>query len=177
MPYKLSDGTTLALNTPFTIGEINYPANWLRLSTDDEKTALGISYAADPAYYDSRFYESDGTPKSLEDVKDTFNGVEYNYPGVKSSLLIEEKVIMYGLLSKYDWQVIRKAEKGVDIDAPIVTYRDTLRTVYETRKAEINACKDIAAIENLYGTTSDADGNFVKFNMTQYPEDPYNPTV
>ena len=177
MPYKLSDGTTLTLDVPFTIGETNYPANWLRLATDDEKTALGISYAADPAYYDLRFYESDGTPKSLADVKDTIDGVEYNYAGVKSTMLTEEKLMMYDLLSKYDWQVVRKAEKGVDIDAPIVTYRDTIRTVYETRKAEINACTDIAAIEKLYGTTNDADGNFVKFNMTQYPVDPYNPTV
>ena len=39
----LLDGKPLAIDVPFTYGDINYPANWLRLSTADEKTALGIT--------------------------------------------------------------------------------------------------------------------------------------
>lgn len=177
MPYKLSDGTTLSLDIPFTIADTNYPANWLRLSTADERTALNISWVAEPTYYDSRFYQSDGTAKSLTDVTETVKGVEYNYAGVKSNLLSEEKVMMYSLLSKYDWQVVRKAEKGTAMDSAIITYRDGIRTAYETRKAEINGCADTAALVTLYGETYDSDGIFVKFNMTQYPNDPYNPTV
>ena len=59
------------------------------------------------------------------------------------------------------------------MDSAVVTYRDGIRTAYETKKSEINACSDIAAMVTLYGATFDSDGNFVKMNMTQYPEDPY----
>ena len=36
------DGKTLTLDQPFTSRGIKYPANWLRLTTLDEKKAIGI---------------------------------------------------------------------------------------------------------------------------------------
>ena len=75
-------------------------------------------------------------------------------------------------MSNYDWQVVRKAEKGTEIDSAIVTYRDGIRTAYTTRKTEIDNCADTAALVTLYSITYDSDGKFVKFNMTQYPTDP-----
>ena len=40
----------------FSHNDINYPANWLRLSTAQEKKNLGITEVDDPKTYDSRFY-------------------------------------------------------------------------------------------------------------------------
>ena len=42
----LLDGKLLAVDVPFTSGDIHYPANWLRLSTA-EKEAIGITEVAD----------------------------------------------------------------------------------------------------------------------------------
>ena len=67
----LLDGNPLAVDVPFTYGDINYPANWLRLSTADEKTALGITEVADSPTYDSRFYWGDGTARTVDDVNAT----------------------------------------------------------------------------------------------------------
>ncbi len=39
--FKL-DGKILKLDLPFTSRGIKYPANWLRLTTLDEKKAIGI---------------------------------------------------------------------------------------------------------------------------------------
>ena len=68
----LLNGNPLAVDVPFTVGTgkdaINYPANWLRLSTAEEKKAIGITEVADPKTYDSRFYWGDGTAKALDDV-------------------------------------------------------------------------------------------------------------
>ena len=36
------DGITLKLDQPFTSRGIKYPATWLRLTTLDEKKAIGI---------------------------------------------------------------------------------------------------------------------------------------
>ena len=39
----LLNGNPLAVDVPFTVGDVNYPANWLRLSTAQEKKDLGIT--------------------------------------------------------------------------------------------------------------------------------------
>jgi len=160
MAFKL-DGNSLAVDVAFSHNDINYPANWLRLSTADEKTALGITEVADAATYDSRFYNGDGSAKALDDTKETIDGVEYTTLGVKSVLKAQEKVTAGLLLSKYDWYVVRKAEKSTAIPSVISTYRDGVRTACNTRETEIDACADTAALVTLYEST-----------ITQYPDDP-----
>ena len=177
----LLDGKPLAVDVPFTYGDIHYPANWLRLSTADEKTALGITEVADSPTYDSRFYWGDGTAKTLTDTNEVDengdplldeNGDQVVTLGVKSVLKAQEKATAGGLLAKYDWYVVRKAEKSTAIPTAITTYRDGVRTACDTREKEIDACSDTAALVTLYGATYDSDGKFEKFNMTQYPTDP-----
>ena len=97
MAFKLN-GNPLAVDVAFSHNDINYPANWLRLSTADEKTALGITEVADAATFDSRFYNGDGSAKTLTDTTETVDGVDYVTLGVKSVLKAEEKV-MAGYLS------------------------------------------------------------------------------
>ena len=189
MAFQLSDGTGLPVDVPFTIGTTNYPANWLRLSTAEEKTALGIVEVADPKVYDNRFYWNDGSAKELDDVNATYaedaldgsykkgdlkkdaDGNQLIIYGVKSILKKQEKATAQSLLSKYDWYVTRKSEKGTAIPAEITTYRDAIRTACNTRETEISNCADTAALVTLYGNT-EKDGVITQ-NMTQYPTDPY----
>jgi hypothetical protein len=188
MAFQLSDGTGIPVDVPFTIGTTNYPANWLRLSTAEEKTAAGIIEVADPKVYNSTFYWGDGTAKAVDDVNATYsqddpegtykkgdlikdeNGDQVVILGVKSILKLKEKEIAKSLLNLYDWQVVRKAEKGTAMDSSIVTFRDGIRAAYAARKTEIDNCADIAALETLYEVT-EKDGVFTP-NMTQYPKDP-----
>ena len=175
MAFKL-DGNPLAVDVPFTYGDVHYPANWLRLSTADEKTALGITEVADDPTYDSRFYNGDGTAKTLTDINEVDengdpvldeNGDQVVTLGVKSVLKAQEKEIAKSLLNKYDWQVVRKAEKGTELDSAVATYRDSIRTAYTTRKTEIDNCADTSALVTLYTFKEDGTAN-----MTQYPTDP-----
>ena len=98
------------------------------------------------------------------------DGTQLVYYGVKTVLIKEEKRLASGLLGQYDWYVTRKSEKGTAIPDAIITYRDAIRTAYETRKTEINNCADTAALVTLYETT-EKDGVYTP-NMTQYPSDP-----
>ena len=188
MAFQLSDGTGLPVDVPFTIGTTNYPANWLRLSTAEEKTALGIVEVADPKVYDNRFYWNDGSAKALDDVNATYaeDALDGSYKKgdlkkdadgnqliiycVKTILKSQEKATAQSLLSKYDWYVTRKSEKGTAIPAEITTYRDAVRTACKTRETEISNCADTAALVTLYGNT-EKDGVITQ-NMTQYPTDP-----
>ena len=178
MAFKL-DGKPLAVDVAFSHNDINYPANWLRLSTAEEKTAIGITEVADDnKNYDSRFYWQDGTAKALDDenAKDkdgnllkNEDGSQMVVLGVKSVLKAQEKTIAGGLLSKYDWYVVRKTEKGTAIPSAITTYRDAVRTACDTREKEIDACSDTAALVTLYSGVL-KDGVYTP-NMTQYPTD------
>ena len=187
MAFKLN-GNPLPVDVAFSHNDINYPANWLRLSTADEKKEIGITEVADDPGYDQRFYKTDGSAKEIDDyneiyekdaddgsykkgdpVKDSEGNIIVN-KGVKSNLKIVEKEIAQSLLSRHDWQVVRKAEKGTAIDSAVSTYRDAIRTAYTTRKAEIENCKDTAALVTLYSST-EKDG-VITPNITQYPEPP-----
>ena len=175
MAFKLN-GKPLAVDVAFSHNDINYPANWLRLSTAEEKAALGITEVADPTTFDGRFYENDGSEKKLTDTNEVdLNGdpVLDSYGkqvvtlGAKSILKAQEKVTAGNLLSKYDWYVVRKAEKSTAIPSAIQTYRDAVRTACDTREKEIDACSDTAALVTLYSSKEDGTPN-----MTQYPVDP-----
>ena len=174
MAFKLN-GNPLAVDVAFSHNDIQYPANWLRLSTADEKTALGITEVADAPTYDSRFYNGDGSAKTLTDTNATDengdllkdeNGDQVVILGVKSVLKAQEKITAGTLLSPYDWYVVRKAEKSTAIPTAITTYRDGVRTACDTREKEIDACADTAALVTLYSNKEDGTPN-----MTQYPED------
>ena len=175
MAFKLN-GNPLAVDVAFSHNDIQYPANWLRLSTAEEKTAIGITEVEDPKVYDSRFYWGDGTAKTLTDKNEVDkngdpvldeNGDQVVTLGVKSILKAQEKNIAGSLLAKYDWYVVRKAEKSTAIPTAITTYRDGIRTACDTREKEIDACADTAALVTLYSIKEDGTPN-----MTQYPVDP-----
>ncbi len=175
MAFKLN-GNPLAVDVPFTYGDVHYPANWLRLSTADEKTALGITEVADDPVYDGRFYNGDGSAKTLTDTNQVDengdpvldeNGDQLVTLGVKSVLKAQEKVTAGSLLARYDWYVVRKAEKSTAIPSTISTFRDGVRTACNTRETEIDACVDTAALVTLYSNKDDGTPN-----MTQYPVNP-----
>ena len=178
MAFKL-DGKPLAVDVAFTHNDIQYPANWLRLTTKAEKEAIGITEVADDPVFDSRFYWGDGTAKALDDVNEKDkdgnllkdeDGNQVVTLGVKSVLKAQEKATAGSLLAKYDWYVIRKAEASKAIPTAVKTYRTAVRTACATRETEIDNCADTAALVTLYGST-EKDGVHTP-NMTQYPEDP-----
>jgi hypothetical protein len=166
MAFKLN-GNPLAVDVAFSHNDIQYPANWLRLSTAEEKTAIGITEVADAPVYDGRFYNDDGSAKALDDTTKTIDGKEYKSLGVKSILKLQEKSMASSLLTPYDWQVIRKFEKGIAIDSTVSTFRDAVRAACDTREKEIDACSDTAALVTLYSSNEDGTSN-----ITQYPIDP-----
>ena len=134
MAFKL-DNKTLPLDVAFTSNGINYPANWLRLTTLDEKKAIGITEVADPATFDERFYTAPDTAKDLAELKTYWVKIQKDWAGT--------------LLGKYDWYVVRKSEKTTAIPSNVSTYRDAVRTTCATRETEINASANVEALKAL----------------------------
>jgi hypothetical protein len=147
MPFKL--GTrTIQLDTPFTHNDIQYPANWIRLASEADKSAIGLVWEADAVRADDRFYW-DGNinnPKALEDVIETVDGKEYTTKGLKSNFIAQVKTTAGSILAQTDWMVIRKAERNVDIPSSVATYRASVVTKATELETSISA---VTTVEQL----------------------------
>ena len=161
--------TVLRLNSPFTIGGTQYPSNWLTVSTEADKTAIGITWVAEPVRADDRFYwNGDATmPKALEDV----DAVDENGDPLWVQVLDEtqdppvmvdtsERLVTRGLkyawtaqvkdtagkmLANTDWMVTRKFERDVDIPADVVTKRAAIVAECTRLETAITGAADMDA--------------------------------
>jgi hypothetical protein len=102
---------TIQLDTPFTHNDIQYPANWIRLATEEDKSAIGLVWEADAVRADDRFYW-DGNINNPKDLD-----------VLKSQFISQVKTTAGSILAQTDWMVIRKAERNVDIPSSVATYR------------------------------------------------------
>jgi len=151
----LLDGKQLVPGRPFTHNGIQYPSNWLRLTSWEEKEAIGITEVPDPAPVDTRFYWDHDLPKRLEDepavdenndpVLDE-NGVQVINTGLKTQWKAQQDQTAYSLLAPTDWYVVRKSEAGTDVPVGISSFRADVRTICEGRKNAIGLATDVPSL-------------------------------
>ena len=139
----------LSYDRAFSHAGIQYPANWLRLASLEEKTALGITEVANAPTYDQRFYWNVSTPKQLNDKTETVDGVEVKTTGLKTLWSATQGEIAASLLAPSDWRVIKAKETGTNIPSTWKTYRAAVRTACNTRQTEINAVAAVPALKEL----------------------------
>lgn len=128
----LLNGNPLPLDTPFEINGTQYPANWLRLTSIEEKNAVGITEVPDPEPYDDRFYWGVDNPKDLD--------------GLKTLWTAQVKDTANKLLSQTDWMIIRKVERNVDVPASTTTYRQAVIAECTRLVTDIQGCADVPAL-------------------------------
>ncbi len=143
----LLDGKQLRPGRPFTHNGIQYPANWLRLTSWDEKQAIGITEVADPTPVDNRFYWSEGNPKQLEDTTDVASGITTT--GLKTQWKAQQDQTAYSLLAPTDWYIVRKSETDEAIPVGITSFRGEVRTVCEGRKVAIDGATDVPSLVGI----------------------------
>ena len=143
----LLDGKQLRPGRPFTHNGIQYPANWLRLTSWAEKEAIGITEVPDPAPVDTRFYWDTDIPKQLEDTTDVASGITTT--GLKTQWKAQQDQTAYSLLALTDWYVVRKSETDEAIPVGITSFRGEVRTVCEGRKVAIDGATDVPSLVGI----------------------------
>lgn len=174
MAYVL-DGVKITPGRPFKNADgIQFPANWLQLTSDEEKTAAGITWEDDPAPFDTFYYWSPGNAKPLDDGTDD-NGRKV--AGLRPGLIEKQANTARQLLQGTDWYAVRKAETSKAIPAAVKTYRAAVRTACDTRQAEITAVSTTAELEALMKAPAqvlDSDGETLIDNpadhLTPWPD-------
>lgn len=159
----------LSPDIAFTHNDIQYPANWLRLASAEEKAAIGITEVADPVPHDDRFYWAPNIPKALDDVLATKEDgtplmVQVYDPetkamvdtdkqvvqiGLKSQMITQVKQTAGSLLAVTDWKVTRAAEGVKPVDAETLAARAAIRAASDANEATIKACTNVEELSAL----------------------------
>lgn len=137
---------------------VQYPANWLRLTTLAEKQAVGLVEVVPTLEdsYDERFYVGVDIPKPLDDTTDDDGNVT---SGLKTFWKSIQDQTAASLLRSSDWRVIKAKETSTNIPSVWKTYRAAVRTACNTRQSEIDACTDVAALKELLFGADQVDQN------------------
>ena len=152
----LLDGKPLSPDVAFTHNGVQYPANWLRLATPEERTAIGITEVPDPRPYDQRFqwgWTEGGNP------------IWKDHTQLVEQWTQQTRTTANTLLQPTDWIVIREADNGKPADPLIKTWREDIRVATGVKIAAIEATPDTAALaEYITGA-----------EYPVWPRDPYSP--
>ena len=159
------NGKTLQYDKAFVHDGMQYPSNWLRLTSLEEKQAIGIVEVADPVVgvYDQRFYWGVDNPKQLNDVTDEDGNTT---TGLKTLWKEKQDEISQSLLAPSDWRVVKASELGTTVASKWLTYRGAVRSACNTRQSEITAVTTVEALRELFFGVAqvqqtDSDGNGV----------------
>ena len=153
----LLNGEPLAIDTPFkTPDGTQYPANWLRLSTLEEKEAIGITEVPDPEPYDQRFYWGYDAEGHL---------IPKDHAQLVEQWTAQTRTTANSLLQPTDWIIIREADNGKAADPVLKTWREDIRLAAGTKVTAITATADTDALA-AYITGAD---------YPVWPVDPYAP--
>jgi len=149
------NGKTLSPDRAFTTEDGNqYPANWLRLATPEQRAAIGITEVPDPVQsYDQRFYWGPELPKDHAQLVEQWVG--------------QTKQTAGSLLAQYDWYIVRQAETGKAVPQEVLDYRSAVRVVSDNREVLINGT---TTTDELYAVIiGDYNGLF------PWPRGPFEP--
>jgi len=124
---------------------VQYPANWLRLSSPEERAAIGITEEPDPAPYDQRFYWGPGLPKDHTQLVEQW--------------VAQTRTTANTLLAPTDWQVIREADNGKPMGAGVKAERERIRTTSSGKIAAINATTTTAELAAYITSNAYSDWN------------------
>lgn len=132
----LLNGKPLALDVPFVTEDgTQYPANWLRLTSAEEKEAIGITESEEPVAYDDRFYWGPGIPKDLAQLQ--------------NNIISQIKATAGSLLAATDWKVVRAAEGVKPVDEDTLDKRKAIREASNLNEQAVLNCKTVEELADL----------------------------
>ena len=143
----------------FEINGTQYPANWLNLSTPEEKAALGLEEVTDAnAPLDDRFYWVSST---LNGAVRTYTNTPKDLSGLKTQWASSTNATAYSLLLPTDWMVTKAFETQTAIPVNWSAWRAAVRTTAANTVTAINAATDVPSLQAAIVVDWPHDPNYV----------------
>lgn len=157
----------LPKNTPFKLDGTQYPANWLNLSTPQEKAKLGIvdviyGQRADDKYY---WVSEDAPVVDGGVVKVNYTATPKDLAECLKQAVSAVNAQAYSILQPSDWMAVKAFETGVAVASDWATWRQEIRDEAAAQVAAITACKDIDSLAALAPVQWAHDPNFIESSI------------
>jgi len=152
MFYCTTDGQYINEGTPFTIGDTQYPQNWLNLSTPEQKAEIGLEEViATNSPANQQYY---WVSTELNQATLTYVNTPKDLADVKENSINQVLASAYAILQPSDWMVVKAFETSTKINADWNTWRANIRAVADSTRTAITGAADVDAVELIMNTVN-----------------------
>ena len=157
MFYSTTDGQYINEGQAFTINDVQYPNNWLNLSTSEEKSAIGLEevIATNSPANDIYYWVS----STLDKASLTYTNTPKDLATVKANAVSQVNATAYSLLLPSDWMAVMASETGTPMDATWKAWRASIRAEALAATTAINAATDVDGVEEAINVQWSPDPN------------------
>lgn len=136
------DGKPLSPDVAFTATNadgqtIQFPANWLRLASPEEREAIGITEVPDPPVWDQRFYWGYDAEGNL---------IPKDHGQLVKEWTQQTRHTANTLLQPTDWIIIREADNSTPADPDLKAWREAIRLAAGEKNTAIESTADTNAL-------------------------------
>jgi hypothetical protein len=157
--YRLPDGKTVSDDMAFTWDGIQYPSNWIKLSTQEDRDRIGLEGPlAPPPWYDERFYWGYDEDGKL---------IPKDHAGLVAMYCGYVRANANAILRDTDWTIIREADNGKPAEPALKQWREDIRLATGVKIDAIEATADTPELAAYITGTE----------YPVWPSDPYTPAV
>ncbi len=150
MFYCTLDGQYIQEGQQFTIRGVEYPSNWLNLSTPEQKAALGLEeVVATNQPFNPQYY---WTGEVLDKATLTYTGTPKDLTSVKTWAISQVNSTAYSILFPTDWMVVKAFETSTPVPHSWNTWRASIRTTAANAVSGIEAATNNDEVELVMNT-------------------------
>ena len=160
MWYSTTDGQYIYAGNQFTIDGVEYPSNWLNLSTEEQKAEIGLEevIATNQPASDVYYWVS----TELDKASLTYVNTPKDLDTVESNSVSQINQTAYSILLPSDWMVVKSVETGTQVPAEWNTWRESIRTTADTSRTAVASAVDVDEVQTIMGSIT-------------WPQDPNQP--
>jgi hypothetical protein len=150
MFYSTTTQTYIQEGTAFEVNGVQYPSNWLNLSTPEEKQALGLeevvatNQPANQQYY--------WVSETLDGPSLTYTNTPKDLVSVKTTALNQINATAYSILLPTDWMVVKAVETSTTVSPSWNSWRQSIRTTALNATNGVEGAADVDAVATVMGS-------------------------
>ena len=176
MFYSTTTQQYIQEGTPFEIDGVQYPSNWLNLSTPEEKQALGLEEVVATNQPQNQTYY--WVSESLNGAELTYTNTPKDLTTVKSTAINQVNSTAYSILFPTDWMVVKAFETSTPVAPSWNSWRQSIRTTATATVSSIEGAVDVDAVATIMGSIVWAkDPDQVLAEEAQLAQETVEPTV
>jgi len=147
MFYSKTDGQYIQEGNAFTIDGVQYPQNWLNLSTPEQKAEIGLEevIATNSPANDQYYWVS----TELNQATLTYVNTPKDLTTVKENAIQQTLATAYSTLLPSDWMVVKAFETSTKVNADWNTWRANIRACADNARTLITQAPDVEAVAGI----------------------------